>query len=203
MGCQNWRFLHLNLAFDSNFANPRRSSAPAQTRDLLSVSLPSTSRWRLFLSRECAGFPMCFHGLPRFSHSPTILLKAMSLVLKAVVSQKLSLLDLRAKGLWNLFLACKVWCLASCWACLASRPQCQACKISYLPTFWKSVVRPRNHHALEEKTVTNEWFMQPSWKAYRLRFVPVWVLEMHAHVIFLWWIGLFACSLTVPCQMRR
>ena len=91
MGCQNWRFLHLNLAFDSNFANPRRSSAPAQTRDLLSVSLPSTSRWRLFLSRECAGFPMCFHGLPRFSHSPTMLLKAMSLVLKAVVSQKLSL----------------------------------------------------------------------------------------------------------------
>ena len=40
-------------------------------------------------------------------------------------------------------------------------------------------------------------------KAYRLRFVPVWVLEMHVHVIFLWWIGLFACSLTVPCQMRR
>ena len=107
------------------------------------------------------------------------------------------------KNFDTFFPACKVLCLASCWACLAGRPQCQACKISYLPTFWKSVVRPRNHHALAEKTVTNQWPMQPLWKAYRLRFVPVWVLEMHVHVIFLWWVGLFDCSLTVPCQVRR
>ena len=77
-------------------------------------------------------FHMDFHAFP--IHSSIIPFKAMSLVVKAVVGQKLSLLDLHRKELRNLFLACKVCCLASCRACHAYQPRYQACTFSYLPT---------------------------------------------------------------------